>query len=199
MRPSPRRGEPADRRGREPWPAPVPGQSPRSGDLPSRAAGERGDRIALVSARPSKRSHPHQAAEGIEGQHAQHRSRRASDLRKLRQPVTGLYVFETERGGPLSVGVLQDIVPKAGERAKLDVKAHPHMLRHAAGYDLESRAPIPALSRDTWGHKEIATRFRVPNEVRSGSAEVRGAPDERALRRYREAVGPVSRHLTSRP
>ena len=29
------------------------------------------------------------------------------DLRKLRQEVSGLYVFETERGGPLSVDALQ--------------------------------------------------------------------------------------------
>jgi type 1 fimbriae regulatory protein FimB/type 1 fimbriae regulatory protein FimE len=31
------------------------------------------------------------------------------DLRKLRREVTGLYVFETERGGPLSVDALQYI------------------------------------------------------------------------------------------
>jgi len=30
------------------------------------------------------------------------------DLRKLRQQVTGLYVFETERGGPLSVDALRN-------------------------------------------------------------------------------------------
>src|SRR5262249_18176153 len=58
------------------------------------------------------------------------------DLRKLRQQVTGLYVFETERGGPLSVDALQYIVREAGKLAKLDVEVHPHMLRHATGYSL---------------------------------------------------------------
>ena len=36
------------------------------------------------------------------------------DLRKLRQQVTGLYVFETERGGPLSVDALPQRCPRAG-------------------------------------------------------------------------------------
>ena len=36
------------------------------------------------------------------------------DLRKLRQQVSGLYVFETERGGLLSVDALQYIVRVAG-------------------------------------------------------------------------------------
>ena len=51
------------------------------------------------------------------------------DLRKLRQQVTGLYVFETERGGPLSVDALQYIVRVAGRAARLDVEAAP---AHAA-------------------------------------------------------------------
>src|SRR5690349_12930020 len=50
------------------------------------------------------------------------------DLRKLRQQVSGLYVFETERGGPLSVDALQYIVREAGKQAGLAVDAHPHML-----------------------------------------------------------------------
>ena len=57
------------------------------------------------------------------------------DLRKLRQEVTGLCVFETERGDPMS-DALQYIVRQVGKLAKLDVEAHPHMLRHAAGYML---------------------------------------------------------------
>jgi site-specific recombinase XerC len=59
------------------------------------------------------------------------------DLRKLRQQVTGLYVFETERGGPLSVDAVQYIVREAGREARLDVDVHPHMQRHAAGYTSE--------------------------------------------------------------
>jgi type 1 fimbriae regulatory protein FimB len=40
------------------------------------------------------------------------------DLRKLRKTSTGAFVFETERGGPLSVDTLQYIVREAGKAAK---------------------------------------------------------------------------------
>jgi type 1 fimbriae regulatory protein FimB/type 1 fimbriae regulatory protein FimE len=77
------------------------------------------------------------------------------DLRKLRQQVTGLYVFETERGGPLSVDTLQYIVREAGKLAKLDVEAHPHMLRHAAGYCLANEGVDTRLIQDFLGHADI--------------------------------------------
>jgi len=77
------------------------------------------------------------------------------DLRKLRQQVTGLYVFETERGGPLSSDALQYIVREAGTLAKLDVDAHPHMLRHAAGYILANEGTDTRLIQDFLGHRDI--------------------------------------------
>jgi type 1 fimbriae regulatory protein FimB len=77
------------------------------------------------------------------------------DLRKIRQAVTGLYVFETERGGPLSVDALQYIVRQAGRLAKLDVEAHPHMLRHAAGYMLANEGTDTRLIQDFLGHRDI--------------------------------------------
>jgi integrase len=77
------------------------------------------------------------------------------DLRKLRQQVTGLYVFETERGGPLSVDALQYIVRAAGKLAKLDVAAHPHMLRHAAGYMLAQEGTDTRLIQAFLGHADI--------------------------------------------
>jgi integrase len=77
------------------------------------------------------------------------------DLRKLRQQVTGLYVFETERGGPLSVDALQYIVKQAGRDAGLDVEAHPHMLRHAAGYTLANEGVDTRLIQDFLGHVDI--------------------------------------------
>ena len=77
------------------------------------------------------------------------------DLRKLRQQVTGLYVFETERGGPLSVDALQYIVREAGRAARLDVQVHPHMLRHAAGYTLANEGVDTRLIQDFLGHADI--------------------------------------------
>jgi integrase len=77
------------------------------------------------------------------------------DLRKLRQKVTGLYVFETERGGPLSVDALQYIVREAGELARLDVAVHPHMLRHATGYSLANEGTDTRLIQAFLGHADI--------------------------------------------
>jgi len=77
------------------------------------------------------------------------------DLRKLRQPLTGLYVFETERGGPLSVDALQYIVRESGKLAGLDVEAHPHMLRHAAGYMLANEGTDTRLIQAFLGHRDI--------------------------------------------
>jgi site-specific recombinase XerD len=77
------------------------------------------------------------------------------DRRKLRQQVTGFYVFETERGGPLSSDALQYIVREAGTLAKLDVEAHPHMLRHAAGYMLANEGTDTRLVQDFLGHRNI--------------------------------------------
>ena len=77
------------------------------------------------------------------------------DLRKLRKDVTGLYVFETERGGPLSVDAVQYIVREAGKLATLDVEAHPHMLRHAAGYALANEGVDTRLIQSFLGHKDI--------------------------------------------
>jgi type 1 fimbriae regulatory protein FimB/type 1 fimbriae regulatory protein FimE len=77
------------------------------------------------------------------------------DLRKLRQEVTGLYVFETERGGPPGVDTLQYIVREAGRLARLDVAVHPHMLRHATGYALANEGVDTRLIQDFLGHVDI--------------------------------------------
>ena len=79
------------------------------------------------------------------------------DLRKLRKDTHGLYVFETERGGPLSVDALQYICREAGKLAGLGDAVHPHQLRHAAGYALINGGTDVRLVQDFLGHKNIAT------------------------------------------
>lgn len=79
------------------------------------------------------------------------------DLRKLRKATNGLYVFETERGGPLSVDALQYIVREAGKLAGLGDAVHPHQLRHGAGYALINGGTDVRLVQDFLGHKNIST------------------------------------------
>ncbi len=82
------------------------------------------------------------------------------DLRKLREQVHGLYVFETERGGPLSVDALQYICRAAGELAGLEVEVFPHMLRHSAGYALANEGLDTRLIQEFLGHASIVSTQR---------------------------------------
>jgi type 1 fimbriae regulatory protein FimB/type 1 fimbriae regulatory protein FimE len=82
------------------------------------------------------------------------------DLRRLRDQTPGLYLFETERGGPLSVDALQYITKAAGKLAKLDLDAHPHQLRHAAGYALANQGVDTRLIQEYLGHASINSTVR---------------------------------------
>jgi integrase len=78
-------------------------------------------------------------------------------LRKLRQDTTGAFVFESERGGPISVDTLARICAQAGVDAGIAVHVHPHMLRHGAGYSLINAGVDVRLVQDFLGHRNIAT------------------------------------------
>jgi integrase len=82
------------------------------------------------------------------------------DLRKLRGQVQGLFVFETERGGPLSVDTLQYICREAGRLAGLEVEVFPHMLRHSAGYMLANQGHDTRLIQEFLGHSSISSTVR---------------------------------------
>ena len=77
--------------------------------------------------------------------------------RKLRP---GEYVFQSERANRMSRGAFWRIVVKAGERARLPVKAYAHQLRHARGYYLANKACELRLIQDYFGHKQIQNTVR---------------------------------------
>jgi integrase len=64
------------------------------------------------------------------------------ELRALRRHqretpgAPGAFVFVSERGAPLSAPGFSRMVERAGRAAKLGIKVHAHMLRHACGYAL---------------------------------------------------------------
>jgi site-specific recombinase XerD len=61
-------------------------------------------------------------------------------LRKLqREAPASPFVFVSERGAPFSVSGFRRIIERAIAAAKLDNKAHQHMLRHACGYALANQ------------------------------------------------------------
>jgi integrase len=58
-------------------------------------------------------------------------------LRKLRREhPSDAYVFVSERGGPMSPTGFHRLIQRLGETAKMPIRIHPHMLRHACGYKL---------------------------------------------------------------
>lgn len=80
-----------------------------------------------------------------------------SALRKIRQATNGPWIFETERGGSLSVDAMQYIVREAGRLAGLGDGIHPHMLRHGAGYALINDGVDVRLVQEFLGHVSITS------------------------------------------
>ena len=58
-------------------------------------------------------------------------------LRRLRREgPESPFIFVSERGSPFSTAGFARMIDRAAEAAGLEIKAHPHMLRHACGFKL---------------------------------------------------------------
>jgi type 1 fimbriae regulatory protein FimB len=101
--------------------------------------------------------HIRRVKNGKDGTHTLDRDE-LRDFRRLNlEQDRGLFVFEIERGGPLSVDSLQRIVKEAGQAAGFEMQIHPHMLRHAAGYYLINEGYDVRVAQDYLGHRNIAS------------------------------------------
>lgn len=78
------------------------------------------------------------------------------------------YIFISRKGSKLSRQQAYRIVRKAGEKAKMVTLAHPHMLRHACGYELAERGADTRLIQDYLGHRNIrhTVRYTASNAAR---------------------------------
>ena len=90
---------------------------------------------------------------------------RGDELRALRrlqreQEPRSSFVFTSERGSPFSTAGFLRLVQRAGEAAKLGFPAHPHMLRHAAGYKLANDGVDTRTLQAYLGHKSITNTVR---------------------------------------
>ena len=54
-------------------------------------------------------------------------------LRRLQREASGVHIFVSERGAPLSVAGYRRMVARAGEAARFPFLIHSHMLRHSCG------------------------------------------------------------------
>lgn len=70
-------------------------------------------------------------------------------------PCRSDYLFVSERRTTLSRQQAWKIVQECGRSAGIEIKTHPHMLRHACGYILASEGADTRLIQDYLGHKNI--------------------------------------------
>ena len=82
-------------------------------------------------------------------------------LRKhQRESARSAFVFVSERGAPLSAPGFSRMVERAGRAAKLGIKAHAHMLRHACGYALANAGHDTRALQAYLGHANIQNTTR---------------------------------------
>lgn len=81
-------------------------------------------------------------------------------------------VFRNERGGPLSESGFFKILARAAAAAGLSFPVHPHMLRHACGFEMTRAAHPTRIVQDWLGHKNIQHTVRYteldPERFRKG-------------------------------
>jgi integrase len=87
------------------------------------------------------------------------------ELRALRrlereQEPKSPFMFTSERGAPFSTAGFARMVERAGRKAKLAFKAHPHMLRHACGYALANKGHDTRALQAYLGHRNIQHTVR---------------------------------------
>ncbi len=70
------------------------------------------------------------------------------------------FVFVSERGAPLTAPGFSRMVERAAVAAKLGIKAHAHMLRHACGFKLANDGRDTRTLQAYLGHRNIANTVR---------------------------------------
>ena len=92
-------------------------------------------------------------------------------LRRLQRATPGTaFVFTSERGTPFSTAGFARMLERAAAAAGLEIKVHPHMLRHACGFALANRGHDTRSLQAYLGHKNIQHTVRYtelsPNRFR---------------------------------
>ena len=83
-------------------------------------------------------------------------------LRRLQreQDPKSPFVFTSERGAPFTTAGFARLIERAGVAAKLAIKAHPHMLRHACGFALANKGHDTRALQAYLGHRNIQHTVR---------------------------------------
>ena len=90
-------------------------------------------------------------------------------LRKLQreQEPKSKFVFVSELGSPMTTDSFNWLVKRAGIKAKLPVRIHAHMIRHAAGFLMANNGVDTRTIQSYLGHKSI-TSTAIYTELAAG-------------------------------
>jgi integrase len=80
--------------------------------------------------------------------------------RHQRESAMSAFVFVSERGAPISAPGFSRMVERTGRAAKLGIKVHAHMLRHACGYALANAGHDTRALQAYLGHRNIQNTTR---------------------------------------
>jgi integrase len=69
-------------------------------------------------------------------------------------------IFTSERGAPVTTAGFRKLIARLGVAAKFDFPVHPHMLRHACGYQLANRGVDTHSLQAYLGHRNIQHTVR---------------------------------------
>jgi Phage integrase family len=79
-------------------------------------------------------------------------------LRRLHREISSSpFVFVSDRGSPFTTAGLARMIERAAAGAGLELKAHPHMLRHACGYALANKGHDTRAIQGWLGHRSITS------------------------------------------
>src|SRR5262252_9196454 len=83
-------------------------------------------------------------------------------LRRLHREAEGRspFLFVSERRSSMTVSNFQKLITKAGAVARLKIKVHPHMLRHACGFHQANAGRDTRSLQAYLGHKNIQHTVR---------------------------------------
>ena len=100
-------------------------------------------------------------------------------LRELKRQSASPFVFASERGGPFTPSGFAKLLARAGEKAEIGFKVHPHMLRHACGYALANKGLDTRTLQAYLGHRSInpTTRYAAlaPGQFKNIWGRCRGS------------------------
>jgi type 1 fimbriae regulatory protein FimB/type 1 fimbriae regulatory protein FimE len=102
--------------------------------------------------------HVRRAKDGISSAHPLQGDELRALRRLQRESKPSPFVFVSERGTPFATAGFARMIERAARRGLgLDLKAHPHMLRHACGYALANKGHDTRAIQGWLGHRSITS------------------------------------------